>query len=287
MKSFVCSPKKVSMKALISWSLFSRFTSLKEVSSPTICIITRGSVVVRCPHSSSHQALGAWARPRFALHILMPVTWRGPELAKLLLHTGDLRRLLMTASISSHPSLPSEVNASYQPPPESLWAVCCGSLFIRVSKFEQCFQSLPALAQSGPSSVPWKEKHIWAGLQGGAVAFTTTDSCICFWAGRICLYVKTQWACRAEFLHFHMSFLVAPSLEGFMNTFHGPGYQKEMLWAADNQLIHWAWRTASFWEERLNWGSHLHQWDLWGIPWFPSILHPVRLMLVKTTTINK
>lgn len=123
-------------------------------------------------------------------------------------------------------------------------------LFIGVSKFEQSFPSLPVSAQRGPLSAPWKERHIWAGLQSGAAAFIATDSCICFWAGHIYSYIKMQRAPRVEGPHLYESFLVAPSLEGSAtDTLDGWGRWEEILWAADNQLSHWAQRIAFFWDK--------------------------------------
>lgn len=45
-----------------------------------------------------------------------------------------------------------------------------------------------------PLGAERNEGHIWAGLQAGAVAFTATDSCICFQEGPISSYTKTQRA---------------------------------------------------------------------------------------------
>jgi len=56
-----------------------------------------------------------------------------------------------------------------------------------------------------------------------------------------------QRAPRVEGPHLYESLVVVPSLEGSaMDSLAGWGWWEEMLWAADNQLSHWAQGIAFF-----------------------------------------
>lgn len=102
--------------------------------------------------------------------------------------------------------------------------------------------SIPAcLSSEGSLECAMKGEAHLGWITGWCSGFYSYRFLHMFPSGTYILIHQNAESPRVEVPRLYESFLVAPSLEGSAtDTLAGQGRWEEMLWAADNQLSHWA-----------------------------------------------